>query len=102
MTKARTVYVTCPFCKGTLEVNTENGKVVRHFEAKEKPESGDTLSEAVRALKDRPAMQEAKFRAAREMEKHKIDRLESAFREKKKAIEESGETGKPLRPIDLD
>ncbi len=102
MPKARTVYVTCPLCGGTLEVHAENGKVVRHFAAKEKPASGDALSEAVSALKDRPSRQEAMFQAAREKEKHKIERLEGVFREKKKAIEESGETGKPLRPIDLD
>ena len=51
MPHARTVYVNCPFCKGMLEVNTENGKVVRSFEPKEIPEDGDLLSEGLKAVK---------------------------------------------------
>ena len=52
MAHTRTVYVTCPFCKGMLEVNTENGKVVRRFEPKEAPEGGDRL--AAREIEPQP------------------------------------------------
>ncbi len=102
MAKARTVYVTCPMCKGMLEVNTEDGKVVRHFEAKEKGQSGDALADAVQAARSSAALTEEKFKAAREQEKHKMERIEKAFRDKKKEVEDSGDTGRPIRPIDLD
>lgn len=102
MTKDRTVYVTCPMCKGMLEVNAENGKVVRHFEARDKTRSGDALAEAVEAARSSAARTEEKFKAAQETEKHKLKRIEETFREKKKEVEESGDTGRPVRPIDLD
>lgn len=102
MSKERTVYVTCPMCKGMLEVNTENGKVVRHFEARDKSQAGDTLAEAVAAAKSSTARTEEKFKIAQEQERHKLKRLEETFREKKKAVEESGDTERPVRPIDLD
>jgi adenine-specific DNA methylase len=102
MSKDRTVYVTCPLCKGTLEVSTENGKVVRHFEARDKAQSGDALAEAVEAARTSAARTEEKFKVAQEQEKHKLKRLDETFREKKKEVEESGDTGRPVRPIDLD
>jgi adenine-specific DNA methylase len=102
MPKERTVYVTCPMCKGMLEVNTENGKVIRHFEARDRTQSGDALAEAVQAAKCSAALTEEKFKAAQEKEKHKLKRLEETFREKKKEVEESGDTGRQIRPIDLD
>jgi len=102
MAQARTVYVTCPLCGGMLEVDTENGKVVRHFKAKPKMESEDTLIEGLKAVKAGEGVRDEKFREAREKEKSKIERIESLFREKKREVEESGDTSKPLRPIDLD
>ena len=76
MARARTVYVNCPFCKGMLEVDTENGKVVRRFEAKEMPEGGDALSEGLKAFKEGEAERERMFREAQEKERHKFERLE--------------------------
>ena len=81
MTKDRTVYVTCPICKGMIEVNAENGKVVRHFEARDKTQTGDALEEAVAAAKSSAARTEEKFKVAQEPEKHKLKRIEEAFRE---------------------
>ncbi|MEJ2744436.1 MAG: hypothetical protein P8123_01930 [bacterium] len=102
MSKVRTVYVTCPICKGTLEVSAENGKVVRHFEARDENQSGDALTEAVEAAKTSAARTEEKFKIVQEQERHKLKRLEDSFRDKKKEVEESGDTGRPVRPIDLD
>lgn len=102
MAHARTVYVNCPFCKGMLEVNAENGKVVRRFEPKEIPEGGDALSEGLKAVKEGEAQRERMFLDAREKEKHKLDRLEQAFKEKKREVEESGDVGRPPSPFDLE
>jgi len=102
MTHARTVYVNCPFCRGMLEVNVENGKVVRRFEPKEIPDGGDLLSEGLKAVRGGEAARERMFQDAREKEKHKLDRIERAFREKKKEVEESGDIGRPESPFDLE
>lgn len=98
----RTVYVTCPICKGMMEVNTHNGKVLRHFEPREDTGSGDLLSDALKDVDEGTAKREAMFREAREREKGKFDILDRAFRVKKKEIEDSGDTTRPLRDIDLD
>lgn len=102
MAHAHTVYVTCPFCKGMLEVNTENGKVVRRFEPKEVPEGGDRLAEGLKAVREGEAQRERMFLDAREKEQHKLERLERAFREKKKEVEESGDVSRPQSPFDFE
>jgi len=88
-------------CGGTLEVDTENGKVVRHFPKKTRA-GEDPLAEALKEVKEGVAKLEEKFKASKDREKTKLDRLDQAFREKKRKIEESGDTEKPLRPIDLE
>lgn len=102
MTKERTVYVTCPICRAMIEVNAENGTVVRHFEPRARAGADDTLAEGLKAVKSGEAARDEKFRAAREQEKSKMARIEDLFREKQREVEKSGDTGKPLRPIDLD
>lgn len=99
---ARTVFATCPMCGGMLEVNTENGKVVRHFPKKERVGADDALADALKEVREGSTKLEERFKASREREKHKFDKLDQTFREKKKEVEESGDTGRPLRPIDLD
>ncbi|MCX6356474.1 MAG: hypothetical protein NT045_01110 [Candidatus Aureabacteria bacterium] len=102
MSKARTVYATCPLCGAMLEVNIENGRVVRHFEAKEKGSADELLSEGLKAVREGAAAREEKFKTAREHEKGKIDRIDGLFKEKKKEVEDSGDTSRPIRQIDLD
>jgi hypothetical protein len=102
MARARTVYVNCPFCKGMLEVNTENGAIVRRFEAREMPEGSDALSEGLKAFKEGAAQRERMFREAQEQEKRRFERIERAFREKKREVDESGDVGRPPSPFDLE
>jgi hypothetical protein len=102
MARIRTVLVTCPICKGTLEVNAANGKVLRKFPYKDNAAGGDQLAEALEDVKKSVAKADEKFKSAQEKERSKFERLEKAFREKKKIVDEEGDTGKPLRDIDLD
>ena len=102
MARARTMLVTCPFCRGTLEVNAANGKIVRRFPPRDEAESDDLLADALKKVKEGESRREKMLREAREKEKGKLERIEKAFREKKREIEESGDTGKPIRDIDLD
>jgi len=85
-----------------LEVDAENGKVIRHFQAKPASGADEMLADGLRSVKRGEAERDEKFKAAREKERGKFDRMETLFREKKKEVEESGDKGKPLRPIDLD
>lgn len=102
MARTRTVLATCPICKGTLEINAANGKVLRSFEFKQKSEGEDQLQDSLKEVKERSSKVEAKFKASQEKEKTKLHRIEKAFLEKKKEIDESGDTSKPIRDIDLD
>ena len=101
MVRVRTVLVACPICKGTLEVNAENGKVLRHFPYKKKSEDHDQLAEALEEVKKGTEKAEEKFKSTREKEKYKLDRLEKEFHKKKREVEESGDTERPIRDIDL-
>ena len=98
---ARTVYVTCPFCGAMLEVDTHNGRVVRHFAPREEGGSGDPLADALREVREGTSRREEMFKKARMEEERKIEILEKAFHEKKKEVEESGDTSRPIRDIDL-
>ena len=101
---ARTVFVTCPGCESLLEVNAENGKVVKHHPPSEKLKEGeDPLQKALQMMKDKAATREDRFKQAKKDEDaHKKD-LTHLFDQEKKRIREEGPITKPdLSPFDLD
>jgi hypothetical protein len=102
MAQPHTILVTCPICRSTLEVKAADGKVVRHFEHKEAPLGSDKLSEALKDAKGSISKTEEKFKASQEKERTKLERLDKTFHEKKDAVKKSGDTGRPIRDIDLD
>lgn len=99
----RTIYVTCPFCEGFLEVNPANGKVVRSFPAGENDENKDKLLSALEKMKQDDSEREQKFEDAKKQMTSNTDKLSELFEKEKKRIKEEGDTSAPdIRPFDLD
>ncbi len=100
---AQTIYVTCPFCEGFLEVNPVTGKVVRSFPASDKNESGDKLLSALEKMKNEDSELEQKFESSKKNMNTQKDKLDQLFEEQKKKIKEEGDISPPeIRPFDLD
>lgn len=102
---SKTIFVTCPVCQEFMEVNAENGKVIKHQESKTKGKTKDkAFDEALEDTKDRESKLSQQFDSAKLAEKEKLKKLDKLFKEKKKKIDsgEEGEEDKPIRPFDLD
>ncbi|MDX9701955.1 MAG: hypothetical protein RBU23_02810 [Candidatus Auribacterota bacterium] len=98
-----TIYVTCPFCEGFLEVNPVTGKVVRSFPAGHKDESADKLQSALKKMKADGSQLEEKFEASKKEMNQQKDKLSQLFEQEKKKIQEEGDVSPPeVRPFDLD
>ncbi len=100
---AQKIMVTCPCCDRILEVNPENGKVIRNFESKLKGKTKDkAFTDALSETKDREGKLAQQFDSAKLEEKEKMKKLENIFKEKKKKIDSGEDDETPLRPFDLD
>lgn len=72
----KTISVECPCCKATLVIDPETGAILSHQEyKKEKLSLDDFMSQQ----KNRAAELDAKFEAAKEKEKHKLEVIEKKF-----------------------
>ena len=91
--------VTCPCCSGTLVIDGNLKRVVRHVE----PERGDKpeLEKAHDILRAAEARREALFEESRRYEQTKGDALEKRFQEALKQANQEPIT-KPTRDFDLD
>ncbi|MCK5160830.1 MAG: hypothetical protein KAQ99_04570 [Candidatus Aureabacteria bacterium] len=98
----KSVYAKCPVCKTMLEVKTENGNIIRHFEPKENQNGKDALDSGLDDLKNQEQLLENAFKKRQEAEKTKETRLENTFKEKKKKVKEGSVNKPPQRPFDLD
>jgi len=98
------IMVHCPCCEMILEVNPENGKVIRHFESKLKGKTKDqAFLDVLKETQGRESKLSQQFDAAKLEEKEKMKRLEEKFKEKKKKIDSGEDTEEgPLRPFDMD
>ncbi len=99
---SETMKVNCPICKSVLVVEKKTGKVVETRKPILEESTGDRFEDAFLKVKKSSAIAEEKFRAAREKEKHKREKLDALFSERLKEVKEKGETGPPQRPFDLD
>lgn len=97
-----TFLVDCPCCKARIEVDRQNGKVLRHWEKPEVKEGTDPMQEAFKKMKaDKSRLDDYFNNAGKSMEEKKKE-LEEKFKQEKKRIEDSGDTSKPINPMDLD
>ena len=87
------VRIDCPICRGTLEVNLESGKVVRHWTAK--PEKAPPADLAALAEQVRRRGQQGLPDVARVLEDQQRRRDEDFERARRKAIEDSPPAAPP-------
>lgn len=89
----------CPCCHGTLVIDTDLRRIVRHQEPEreDKPE----LSEAERILAEAAARREAMFEQSVSAEKSRGDVLSKRFEEALRQARDEPVT-KPTRDFDLD
>ncbi|HRZ87067.1 MAG TPA: hypothetical protein P5287_04555 [bacterium] len=100
----RTLYVTCPCCRELLEVDSEDGKVVKHHKSvvAEKAGSADLLTDIIHDVKSKDEKLDSQFRDARERERDKSKTLDDAFKKSVEKAKQDKDIKPPVRPFDLD
>jgi len=94
--------VDCPCCKARIEVDKKNGKVLRHWDKPDVKDGADPMAEAFRKMKaDKTRLDDYFSNAGKSMEEKKKELLDK-FETEKKRIKDSGDTSRPLNPMDLD
>jgi hypothetical protein len=99
---ARTIYVTCSFCTGLMEVDSETGDILQKWSPQEKAEGGDRMESALKKLEDQKKKRVSLFEEKKgELEGQK-KKLEDAFKKEVDRVKKEGVKDAPLRPFDLD
>ncbi len=97
-----TFLIDCPCCKERIEVDKKTGKVLRHWEKPELKAGADPMQEAFKKMKEEKSRLDSYFsNAGRSMDEKKKE-LEDKFEKEKKRIKDSGDTSRPVNPMDLD
>jgi len=101
---ARTLYVTCPHCKELLEVDAEDGKVLKHFKSTLAGRAGssDVLTDIIQDVKSKGEKLDARFKDAKEKEKDKSKTLDDAFKKSIEKAKQDKDVKPDIRPFDLD
>ncbi|HNW43014.1 MAG TPA: hypothetical protein PKI19_00815 [Elusimicrobiales bacterium] len=97
-----TFLVDCPCCKTQLEVDGKTGKVLRHWAKSQLKEGGDPMQEAFKKMKEDKSRLDSYFSNAGKTMEEKKKELENKFEQEKKRIKDSGDTSRPINPMDLD
>lgn len=97
-----TFLVECPCCKARIEVDRKTGKVLKHWDKPQVKEGGDLMQDALKKMQEDKNRLDSYFSNAGKSMEEKKRELEKKFEEEKKRIEESGDTSKPINPMDLD
>lgn len=97
-----TFLVDCPCCKARIEVDRKTGKVVKHWEKPKVKEGGDLMAESLKKIQADKSRLDDYFKNAGKAMEDKKKELEAQFEKEKKRIEDSGDTSKPINPMDLD
>jgi hypothetical protein len=97
-----TLTVECPGCHSVLVVDRRTGKVLETRKPIREESSGDRLDDAFKNVNERASKLEQKMKAIQEAEKSKRAKLDNLFKEGLDRAKESGESGAPRSPFDLD
>ena len=94
--------IDCPCCKVRIEVDRKTGKVLRHWEKPVVKEGVDPMQEAIKKMKAENSRLDDYFNNAGRSLEDKKKELNDKFEKEKKRIEDSGDTSRPINPMDLD
>jgi hypothetical protein len=99
---SKTLYVTCAFCRGVMEVKADSGEVVQKWEAQPEEDIQDKMSSALKKINEGKKRRENLFDA----KKHEIEgqkkQAEDLFRQEVEKAKKEGVRENPLKPFDLD
>lgn len=102
MPAEETFLIDCPKCKVRIEIEKRSGRVIKFWEKPEIKEGSDYIKESLKKMKEEKNKLNGYFSSAKDsMESKKKELLEKFDREKKK-IQASGDTSRPISPMDLD
>jgi hypothetical protein len=101
---AKTMYASCPFCDGMMEIDAETGDVINKWSASEKHQNaGDRMQAALKKLEDDKKRRATLFDQTKGEIEGQKKKLESAFEKEVKRLKKEGLGDKPpVRPFDLD
>ncbi len=100
---SKTIYVTCPFCAGMMEVKAETGEMVQKWSAQEKRADGeDKMSSAFRKLEEAKKRRASLFEVKKEELEGQKKKSEKTFQQEVEKAKREGVTENPIRPFDLD
>jgi len=97
-----TFLIDCPICKGRIEVDKKTGRVLRHWEKPGTKADGDPMKDAFKKMKEDKSRLDSYFTNAGKSLEDKKKELEEKFEKEKKRIKDSGDTSRPINPMDLD
>lgn len=97
-----TFLIDCPKCKVRIEVEKRSGKVMKFWEKPEIKKGDDFIKESLKKMKEEKNKLNGYFSSAKDLMENKKRELLEKFDEEKKKIQESGDTSRPINPMDLD
>ena len=97
-----TFLIDCPCCRVRIEVDRKSGKALRHWSAPEQKSGADPMQEALKKINQEKSRLNEYFDGAGKSMEEKKKELSDAFEREKKRIKDSGDTSRPINPMDLD
>ncbi|HOW27603.1 MAG TPA: hypothetical protein PK876_03755 [Elusimicrobiota bacterium] len=101
---SRILTIQCPHCRGHLEIDSQNGEIVRKWGAQEKPPSAeDRFADALKKVQNQKKELEGKFQTSKEQLQSKKKEAQEIFEKGIRQVQqEGGKVERPQREIDLD
>ena len=94
--------IKCPRCREVLEIDVEEGSVVKHH-AEQKPKPGAvSMAERLKSLKEEKVKRDAMVAESRSREKTRHQKHDEIFKKVQEQTKEGPPTDRPLRDIDID
>ncbi|MEA3306503.1 MAG: hypothetical protein U9Q34_01805 [Elusimicrobiota bacterium] len=97
-----TFLIDCPICEAKIEVERRTGKVIKHWEKPKLKKGEDPFKKALEDIKKNENNLDDYFSGAKGSMDDKKKELLDKFEKEKKRIKNSGDTSKPINPMDLD
>ena len=99
---AKTLYVTCSFCHGVMEVNSETGEVVQKWESHPEELGKDKMSSALKKIDEGKKRRQNLFDLKKQEIEGQKKQAEDIFRKEIERAKKEGVSENPLKPFDLD
>lgn len=102
MATSRKLTLSCPDCGSDLTIDAETGEVLFHKKAKQPGGESKSFDELFAGMKAERSRADEIFEREKAAVKDRDRLLDEKFKEAVKRAEAEPDTGRPLRPFDLD